>query len=68
MATDSAVRAIDERVRELEEKLGPKLEEAKERLGDLNDKAKDFIRENPVACVAGAVVVGFLIGRLASRK
>jgi ElaB/YqjD/DUF883 family membrane-anchored ribosome-binding protein len=30
--------------------------------------AADFIRERPVACVAGALAVGFLVGKLASRK
>jgi ElaB/YqjD/DUF883 family membrane-anchored ribosome-binding protein len=30
--------------------------------------AADFIRERPVACVAGALAVGFLVGKFASRK
>jgi ElaB/YqjD/DUF883 family membrane-anchored ribosome-binding protein len=30
--------------------------------------AADFIRSRPVACVAGAVAIGFLVGKIASRK
>lgn len=30
--------------------------------------AADFIRERPVAAVAGAIAIGFVVGRLASRR
>jgi ElaB/YqjD/DUF883 family membrane-anchored ribosome-binding protein len=30
--------------------------------------AADFIRERPVMCVAGAIAIGFLVGKIASRK
>lgn len=30
--------------------------------------AADFVRSRPVVCVAGAVAIGFLVGKLASRK
>lgn len=30
--------------------------------------ASNFVRERPVACLLGAVAVGFLIGRIASRR
>ncbi len=30
--------------------------------------ASDFIRERPVASVAGAIALGWLIGKLASRR
>jgi ElaB/YqjD/DUF883 family membrane-anchored ribosome-binding protein len=29
---------------------------------------KGFIRENPGTCLLGALAVGFVVGRLASRK
>ena len=31
------------------------------------ETASDFIRERPVVCLAGAVALGYLIGKLASR-
>jgi ElaB/YqjD/DUF883 family membrane-anchored ribosome-binding protein len=60
-----------EQVRPLEdlrEKLEPKLEEAKEQLGELSDKVVSFIKKNPGTSLLGAAAVGFLLGRLASRK
>ncbi len=55
-------------VKVLEDRLGPKLEEAKQRLSNLNERTKDFIRENPGASLIGAAAFGFLVGRLVSRK
>jgi ElaB/YqjD/DUF883 family membrane-anchored ribosome-binding protein len=31
------------------------------------ETAADFIRERPIICLAGAVAVGYLIGKLVSR-
>jgi ElaB/YqjD/DUF883 family membrane-anchored ribosome-binding protein len=31
------------------------------------DKAGDFIRERPLVCLAGALAVGYLIGKIVSR-
>lgn len=55
-------------LRALEDRLGPKLEEAKARLENINEKTKSFIRENPGASLLGAAALGFLVGRLVSRK
>lgn len=44
-----------------------KLAAAKEQAGALKVKVKDFVEENPVVAVAGAVAAGFLVGRLLSR-
>ncbi len=55
-------------VKALEERLGPKLEEAKQRLENLNEKTKDFIRQNPGVSLLGAAAFGFLVGRLVSKK
>lgn len=40
---------------------------ARERLREFDERARAFARENPVACVVGAVAVGFFIGKLAAR-
>lgn len=44
------------------------LENARAELDRYVNTAADFIRERPVACVAGAVAIGFLIGKIASRR
>jgi len=45
----------------------PQIEDAKRRLTSLNDKAIDYIKENPGTCLVGAVALGFLIGKIARR-
>jgi ElaB/YqjD/DUF883 family membrane-anchored ribosome-binding protein len=39
-----------------------------ERTHELNLRARAFIRENPVAVVAAAVGIGFVVGRLLVRR
>jgi len=50
------------------ERLAPKLEEAQEQLLALNERIKGFIKENPGTTLLGAAALGFVIGRLASRR
>lgn len=52
----------------LQEKLGPKLEEAQAQLSEVNERVKDFIRKNPGTTLLGAAALGFLVGRWASRR
>ena len=58
---------FEEAARTLEDRVRPQIEEAKERLSDLNDRVTSFIRENPGTCLLGAVAAGYLIARLARR-
>jgi ElaB/YqjD/DUF883 family membrane-anchored ribosome-binding protein len=44
------------------------MENARREIEGYVETAADFIRERPVACVAGAVAIGYLIGKLASRR
>ena len=46
----------------------PQLDEARRNLEDLNTRAVSFIRANPGTCLLGAVALGFLVGRIASRR
>jgi hypothetical protein len=46
----------------------PQLEQAKEKMNELNSRAKAFIRERPGTCLFGAVAIGYLVGRIASRR
>ncbi len=41
------------------------LEEAKERLRALNDRARSYIKAHPAPCLLGAVAFGFVVARLA---
>ena len=59
---------LGETIRELEDRFAPKIEEAKEQLGVINNKLKGFIRENPGTSLLAAVGIGYLIGKLASRR
>jgi hypothetical protein len=48
--------------------LGPRIEELKERLVALNDRAQGFIKEHPVACLMGALGLGYIFARIARRR
>jgi hypothetical protein len=47
--------------------LGPRIEELKEQIVLLNDRAKGFIKEHPTACLMGALGLGYLFARIARR-
>lgn len=59
---------FQDRARELQSRVVPQIEEARRNLSDLNVRAMSFIRANPGTCLVGAVALGFLIGRIASRR
>ena len=54
--------------RQLQEKFGPQIEQARQNLNNLNVRVASFIRANPGTCLISAVAVGYLIGKLASRR
>jgi len=43
------------------------LEQGREAMDQALSTAADFIRERPIACLAGALALGYLIGKIASR-
>jgi len=53
---------------DVQERLGPKLAQAEERLLEVNEQVKSFIRKNPGTCLLGAAALGFLVGRWAARR
>jgi ElaB/YqjD/DUF883 family membrane-anchored ribosome-binding protein len=59
---------IQDRAREIQERIVPQIEEARRNLVDMNTRVVSFIRANPGTCLIGAVAVGFLVGKLASRR
>lgn len=58
---------LQSKARALQERIGPRVDEAKQNLNDLNERVSGFIRERPGTCLLGALAVGFVIGRIASR-
>jgi len=59
---------IEETAREIGARVRPQIEEARKRVSSMNDSAIAYIKENPGKCVVGAIAVGYLIGKLASRR
>ena len=59
---------LEDTARELGERVRPQIENAKRRLSSLNDSATDYIKENPGKCLVGALAIGYLIGKIASRR
>ncbi len=41
------------------------VEEAKQRLHALNDRARSYIKAHPAPCLLGALAFGFVVARLA---
>jgi hypothetical protein len=58
---------LSEKVRDLQNRVGPEMEEARRELETLNARVVGFIKERPVTSLAIAVAAGFLFGRIASR-
>jgi ElaB/YqjD/DUF883 family membrane-anchored ribosome-binding protein len=59
---------LQDKARQLQENLLPQLDEARRNLEDVNTRVVSFIRANPGTCLLGAVAVGFIVGRIASRR
>lgn len=43
------------------------VEEMKDRLDEINERIKGFIRQRPAACLFGALALGYLVARVAGR-
>lgn len=52
-------------VAELEERVRPELDAAKEKLSNANAKVVGFIRAHPTQCLLGALALGYVVGRIA---
>ena len=58
---------LSDKARDLQNRVGPQLEDARRELDSLNVQVKGFIQERPLTCLGIALAAGFLIGRIASR-
>ena len=59
---------LQDRAREVQDRVGPQLEQARQELADLNRRLGSFIRENPGTCLLGALAFGFIVGKIVSRR
>ena len=59
---------IEETAREIGARVRPQIDEARKKIESMNTSAVAFIKENPGKCLVGAIAVGFLIGKIASRR
>jgi hypothetical protein len=50
------------------DRIRPRIEDAKRRLGRLNGQVTDFITDHPAACLLGAVALGYLVARVARSR
>jgi len=64
---ENVQQPIRERAQDLEARIGPQIDQARQSLEEINEQVTTFIRRNPGTCLLGALAVGFLIGRIASR-
>ena len=66
--TQEATPTLEDTCKAVEERAGPGVQEAQAQWKQFNDQAKTFVRKNPGVALAGALAIGFLFGRWASRK
>lgn len=59
---------LQDKARQLQDNVLPQIDEARRNLEEFNTRAVGFIRANPGTCLLGAVAVGFIVGRIASRR
>ena len=52
---------------EVQDNFEEKLSSVKQNLSELNEQIKTRVAQNPIACLTGALLVGFIIGKLVSR-
>jgi hypothetical protein len=58
---------LEDTARELGERVRPQIEEAKRRLSEINGQVTSYIKANPGKCVLGALALGYIVGKIASR-
>jgi hypothetical protein len=61
--TDTGTNGSEAFARQASERLG----QLRAELEDADQRARAFVQEYPLSCLAGALVVGYVLARLASR-
>ncbi|MFN0062753.1 MAG: hypothetical protein ACKVPX_09570 [Myxococcaceae bacterium] len=58
------MKNTESRLRELGEHVVPQMEALEKKLEAASKRARQFIKEQPGACLLGALAAGFVIGRI----
>jgi len=53
---------------EVQDDFEERLNSVKKNVAELNERIKTRVTQNPMVCLAGALLVGFVIGKLVSRR
>ncbi|HVY61794.1 MAG TPA: hypothetical protein VHF22_09085 [Planctomycetota bacterium] len=61
-------RNIQETTHDLTNRIAPQIDAVRERLDGFTERAATYIRRNPTQSLVGAIVVGYLLGRIISRR
>jgi hypothetical protein len=60
-------KEMENAAHEVERRVRPQVEEAKKRLGSIEEQVIDYVKANPGKCLLGALALGFVVGKLARR-
>jgi len=60
--------SVGNSVEEIGERIRPRIEDAKRRLGEIDGRITGFIKDHPAACLLGAVALGYLVARVARSR
>jgi ElaB/YqjD/DUF883 family membrane-anchored ribosome-binding protein len=63
----ATTETLSDAARDIQNRVGPQLDDARRELDSLNQRVAGFIKERPVTSLAIAVAAGFVIGRIVSR-
>jgi len=58
---------LEDTAREIGERVRPQIDEAKRRLSEVNGQVTSYIKENPGKTLLGALALGYIVGKIASR-
>jgi hypothetical protein len=60
--------SFKENVDNLSNHVRPKIEEARQGIGRVNGRITSFVQDHPVACLLGALALGYLVARVARHQ
>lgn len=64
---DVSTQQMEDVAHGLQTRILPAIEDARKNLEQFNTRAVRFIKANPGTCLIGALAIGFVVGRIASR-
>jgi hypothetical protein len=60
--------SFKEDVDSLSNRVRPKVEEARQRIGRVIGRVTSFVQDHPAACLLGALALGYLVARVARHQ